>query len=163
MWCSFLWSTVQMLGDRNPLSLFLDVTSHTSASVVAGALRVSVCSAAEIVAKSVVQLWKFSTGFSFSQCGRICRQSAEAKRREDNVGSFWFGFSQISSESVPEKARCRVLLERGNPWLLWNNFWALCYPAATLMFLLDLMIFLTFGIFILRHGSFPRCRQGMPV
>lgn len=31
-----------MLEDRNPLSLFLDVTSHTSASVVAGALRVFV-------------------------------------------------------------------------------------------------------------------------
>lgn len=110
---------MQTLEDRNPLSLVLDVTSHNSAFVVAGVLGVSVNSAAVIVAESVVQFWRFSTGPS----GRICQQSAEDKW--DSVGSFGFGFSQISSESAPEKPRCRVLLEKGNPWLLWNNFWAL--------------------------------------
>lgn len=157
MWCSFLVSPVQTLEDRNPLSLVLDVTSHNSAFVADRALGVGVSSAAAIVAESVVQLWRFSTGSSLSQCGRICQQSAEAKR--DSVGSFGFGFSQISSESAPEKARCRVLLERGNPWLLWNHFWALCHPAASLMFLLDSRIFPVLGIFILGHVGFPRCRQ----
>lgn len=75
------------------------------------------------------------------------------------MGSFGFGFSQTSSESAPEKARCRVLLERGNPWLLWNHFWALCLSAASLMFLLNLRILLMLGIFILGHAGFPRCRQ----
>lgn len=117
MWCGFLVSPVQMLEDRNPLSLVLDVTSHNSAFVAAGALGVSVSSAA-----IVAELWRFSTGSSLSQCGRICGQLAEAKM--DSVGNLGFGFSQISSESAPEKARCRVLLERGNPWLLWNHFWA---------------------------------------
>ena len=143
--------------NRNPLSLVLDVASHSGAFVVARALGVGVSSAAATAAESVVQLWRFIAGSALSQRGRICRQSAEAKR--DSVGSFGFGFSQISSESEPEKARCRVLLEGGNPWLLWNHFWALCRAAASLMFLLDLRISLTLGIFILRHTAFPRCRQ----
>lgn len=74
------------------------------------------------------------------------------------MGGFGLGFSQVSSESAPEKARCRVLLKRGNPWL-WNHFCALCHPAAYLMFLLNLRIFLMLGIFILKHTGFARCKQ----
>lgn len=96
--------------------------------------------------------WRSSTGSAWKDL-----PTAEAKR--DSVGSLGFGFSQISSESAPEKARCRVLLERGNAWLSWNHVWALCCPAASLVFLLDLRIFLVLGIFVLVRAGFPRCRQ----
>lgn len=83
MWCSFFWSPVQMLEDRNPLSLVLDATSHSSAFVVARALGVNVSSAAMIVAESVVQLWRFSAGFSLSHVER----SADSQQRPR--GTVW--------------------------------------------------------------------------